>query len=138
VRQQRAWLFGILLLAVIGSVFLLVFFRGWIREAVVLPVAYLFWILGLLLRSIDQAVYWGILIVFGFIVTFYVLWPEPVKGDPEKPVERGRIHSRYYQWFSYYHHLDESSFAGDSLARELVRLTVQILSYQQNVSPDEI
>jgi hypothetical protein len=137
--KTRAFLFALVLAALAFGIGMAVFFRDWVRQEIVLPVTYVFWTLGLLLRSIDQAVYWGLLVAVGCLIAFYALWPSGLFARSQiEPVRPGGTRSRYHQWYTYFDNLEESRFAGDSLAREMVRFTVLILAYQQNVSAEEI
>jgi hypothetical protein len=136
--KNRAFLFALLIGALVMGVGLAVFFRDWVRNEIALPISYVFWTLGLLLQSIDQAVYWGLLVTAGCLITFYALWPETLIRSQTEPARPSAIQTRYHQWHTYFSNLDESRFAGDSLAREMVRFTVMVLGYQQNLSADEI
>lgn len=136
--KTRAWLFVVMITALVFGAVMAVFFRDWVRQSIVLPVTYVFWVIGLMLQSIDQAVYWGLLVTIAALITFYALWPGSFKSDRNESSRPSNIHSRYRQWYSFFSNLEESRFAGDNLARELVRFTVLILSYQQNLSTDEV
>lgn len=119
-----------------GLIFAFVF-RDWVRQEIVLPITFVVWVIGLFLRSIDQQVYWTIVVLICVIITLSILWPGPINVVHREPQHPGQAMSRYHQWRAYISNLEHSSFAGDNLARELVRLTVQILSFQQNQSTDE-
>lgn len=137
--KPPAWLVAMLVAALVFGAVLAVFFRDWVREQIVVPMTFFFWVIGLLLRSVDQQVYWAILIIAGAIIAFSVLWPGmPAPADREPSQRRSSSVSRYRQWYTYIDNMENSAFSGDSLARELVRLTVNILAYQQNMSSDEI
>jgi hypothetical protein len=136
--KMRSWLLAFATAALFLGAGLTIFLRDWVREAIVRPIVYFFWAIGLMLQTIDQAVYWGLLIAFCAFVALYALWPEPARGGKPEISRPGNMHTRYHQWYAFFNNLDESRFAAESLAREFVRFTVMVLAYQENVSPDEV
>jgi hypothetical protein len=137
VKNRAVW-FALALAGLAFGILIAYSFRDWVREAVATPISYVFWVTGLFLKSIDQAVYWVILIVLGSLIAFYALWPDSFTPRQSETVRRVKTYTRYHQWFATLSNLDESRFASENLAREMVRLTVLILSYQQNLGMDEI
>jgi len=101
------------LLGVVGIALLLAFpLRNSVYEAVIIPVAYIVWILGLLYHAADQSVWWIVVIFFTLVLLGRSLLPKakPIgkKNIPMKPVV-GQVESlavwvkksergRYFQW----------------------------------------
>lgn len=107
------WRRGLIVAGVVIAALLLAFpLRNVVYEMVILPLAYILWILGLVYRSLDQGVWWVVLIVAVLIVLLRSMLPE---GKPKqktilyKKVERGQVeslavamqrvsHGVYFKW----------------------------------------
>lgn len=113
-------------------------FRDWVRTQVAYPLVYLFWILKLLILSIPQDVFWGVLVFVAIVAALYVSWPESLPQREQVTVRLNKSASRYSTWLRYMKSIDTSRFTNDNLARDLVRLSVQILAEQQHLTTDEV
>ena len=136
--KQLGWFLLLSALTLLAGAALSLFFRPWVRDQVVLPLAYLFWVLRLLVYSIPQGVFWGVLVLIGLIVALRTIRPPQTFPVPGAPPSTTHSASRYATWLRYVSMMDSSRFAGDNLARDLIRLTVQTLAYQHSLANDEV
>jgi hypothetical protein len=137
--MKRLWLYFALSSAalVLGAI-LSLFYRDWVREQVVIPVAFLFWVLSLLYRSIPQIYLWGILVIIVLVIAVSASRPAAASQITWRPEKPGVSVSRYTTWLRYTTTMNNSQFANDNFARELIRLIIQILSYQHGLAADEV
>ena len=88
-NPARRWLIlaGIVILAALIAFPL----RGVIHDAVVVPAAFLLWYLGLLYRSLSQAIWWVVIVFIAFLILGYSLLPDSAgsRKDRSKPTPPG-------------------------------------------------
>ena len=89
------WRRGLIIAGVLVTAFLSTFpLRGMVYALIVLPLAYILWVLSLVYRSLDQGIWWVILIVIVLLVLIQSMLPEgkPVpRAISYKKVERGQV-----------------------------------------------
>jgi hypothetical protein len=137
--MRRLWLFlALSSAALIVGALLSLFFRDFVREQVVVPVAYLFWVLRLVILSIPQFVFWGMIVIIAFGIAVWASQPVSSGYSPRIPYRPTVSVSRYSVWLRYASLMNSSGFASDNLSRDLVRLTVQTLAYQHSLTYDEV
>jgi hypothetical protein len=88
---------ALIVLAVGVTLLLAFFFRGFLLELVVKPVALVAWLFGRAVQSVDQKLYWGILIAAAVIYAFLRLARQlvdvaPSAPEPEPNVTLDQIH----------------------------------------------
>jgi hypothetical protein len=118
---------------------LLLFFRDFIREAIVLPVLYLFWLGRLLLFSVDQKYSWIVLVVAAAAILISTL---KTKGKPDEegastrrtPASRGRVGF----WVTRIQQSYDRGYSTQSLRQELGNLVVSVLAEREKSSPKQI
>jgi hypothetical protein len=64
-----------------------ILFRAFIFENIVQPISLLVWIFLRVISSVDQNIYWGILLFAGLIILFLRLGRSPAVNQPEPPLE---------------------------------------------------
>lgn len=137
--MKRTILFsGLAAVSLLIAAVLALFFRDWLREQVVIPLVYAGWIIYLLILSLPQQVYWGVLLFAGVAIFLTTSLPKPAPIRSSEKMMVDRSFSRYASWLRYTQMINRSMFASDNLARDLVRLAVQILSSQMNLTAEEI
>jgi len=117
---------------------LALYFREWLRVQVVIPLVYAGWVVYLLILSLPQHVYWGALLLTGLLIFLTTSLPKPAQVRSIKLPTVERSFSRYASWLRYSLMMNRSVFASDNLARDLVRLAVQILASQLNLTTEEV
>lgn len=112
-------------------------FRNFIREAIVMPVAYLLWSARLLFESLPQIVVWIALLLVAFVLAIGSLIPR-IKPRPRTPGDeagvRGQVETLarridlakrgyYFRWH---------------LAQRLSELAIDVLAQRQRASREQI
>jgi hypothetical protein len=118
---------------------LLLIFRDFIREAILLPVLYFFWLGRLLLFSLDQKYLWAVLVVAAgavLISTLKTKGKAEEEGDPggRTPSSRGRVGFWVTRIQQSYHR----GYSTQSLMQELGNLVVSVLAEREKSSPRQI
>lgn len=107
------WRRGLIISGVVVTALLLAFpLRNVVYEIIIVPLAYILWVLGLIYHSLDQGIWWVVLIVVVLIVLLRSMLPEGKPKSKEisyKKVERGQVeslavamqrveHGIYFKW----------------------------------------
>jgi MFS family permease len=109
---MKRW--GIFLAAgIILSAVLAYFLHGWINDKVIVPLAYLWWRIGIYYHSVSEDIWWGLVIVMICLMAFASTrpdeWPfhyyqdldtQPMQG-PVEELMRWMIklrRNKYYKW----------------------------------------
>jgi hypothetical protein len=110
-----------------------------VREVLVVPLAYLIWLGGLVLRSIPQEIYLiGLIIVAGLIAL------NTLNKLQRRPANTRRISaepgdaSRYRLWVRLCTAAPASDYSRLELAREARKLIASVLAYQEGLTPPEV
>lgn len=130
--QSLSWM--VVLLAVVLAAY---FLRGFIREAVVEPLFFLYWVMQILYASLPQALLWGALILIGlYIGVSTLLRPGFFKAPNEslRAVYRGRVET-WSRWIAL---AREGNYYRDRLANELTGLAAETISFHEQSDPQRI
>ncbi len=152
-RRRRIKLLGrgavasgvvLLLVAVIMSLFV----RDFVREAIVVPVSYLIWLVDLVLRSIPQSAFWGAVVAAAALVAWRGLGSARTRTAAQRLLHRRptvvpvlRDHaaqSVFSTRFEYIARMNDSLFAREKLAFDLRILLVKLLSHRERLPEAEI
>ena len=131
--RTRFLLIGLLLLPV---VLMAVVIQGFVRDVIVVPLFYVFWLLRLLFESISQVLLWGVFIIVVVIVTGRSL----VKRVPRlqvRPAE-DRRRGRVEEWLRLVRQTNQGAFGKWRLANALEQLAVDVLASQERLESREI
>jgi hypothetical protein len=115
---------------VMFSLLLAYFMRDWIHEVIIVPLAYVCWLIGLYYHFFPQVFFWALLLIFVLYMTARSLMVQAPREEFENPVRRfshGPIeafsamlhkHQRgiYYKWL---------------IANRLGRLTCELLNQRE-------
>lgn len=130
---------ALLLVTLLVEAYLFIFMREAVKETIILPLASMFFEFNRILRSIDQVVYWAILVVIGLLLlyTFAAQVIGPPTGRPAK-FTSGWTNSRFRNWRHYLESFDNSNFASENLAFELSRLIANIYALHEELTPGQV
>jgi hypothetical protein len=130
-KRQALIVAGILsLLAILSTVF----FRGWLREAIILPLFYMFWVLGLLYRSIPQVILWGFFLTAILFIAWRSLSSKDQVIEKPAPVVADRP-GRVATWERWLDRANQGYYSRWRLARHLADLTIDIIAHREKLSP---
>jgi hypothetical protein len=132
------WRRGLIASGVVIIAFLLAFpLRGVVYEIVVLPLAYIWWVLSLVYRSLDQGIWWVVLIVIVLIVLIQSMLPQgkPVpKTISYKKVGRGQVETLAVSL----QRVDRGVYFKWTIANRLGKLAHQILAQRSYGKPRSV
>ncbi len=128
---------AILLVAFIfGAVTLL--YWDFVRDTIVVPVYYSLWVGNLVLNSIPQAVFVGIVILIGVYLGASALRSIPASRSAGQPsVNRATVDTRYLHWRRLSDNLHTSRFSRSLMVSDTRKLILSILAYEQGIDPAE-
>lgn len=122
------------------SLVLLVHFRDTIREIIIVPVLYLLWLLELTFNSIDQTVWWGLLLALSAVLLFSAVRPQRRTKSPRQwtddPSRWGN--RRIAHWAKQVECTRNGMLWGFRSASDLRDLILQVLAYRRRISPPEL
>ncbi len=136
-RPTRFWIvFLLLFCAVLG---LLLWARGAVRETVVIPILYLFWLGRLVLGSFPQAVFWGLLVLIAAILLARGLRRRPASGPAEDRAGRRQVENRRVAHWAALVRRTASARSRDGYAlTEFRKLIFAAWAYRANLSPADV
>ena len=130
-------LIAILIFAVLVAV--LVTFRDAVREKVLIPVAYLFWVAGLVFRSIHQNIFWVALVLLSMVLLLLGLRRKRSPLEASKSAERNRQRGqRVTHWAGQVRRLEDESLWDAISLREIRWLILTVVASQTHLSPPEL
>jgi hypothetical protein len=139
VKVKRAWL-GLALLATL-FIFSVLTLVAWdfVRDAIVVPLVYLLWLGGLVLKAVPQEVYLiGLILVAGIIALNTLNQLQHRASNQGFIKERPGDASRYRLWLRWCATAPASEYPRLELARETQKLIVSLLAYQEGLTPAEV
>ncbi len=130
---------ALLLVTLLVEAYLFIFMQDAVKESIILPLASMFFEFNRMLRSIDQVVYWAILVVIGLLLlyTFAAQVIPPPTGRSAR-FTSSWSNSRFRNWRHYLESFDNSNFASENLAFELSRLIANIYALHEELSPGQV
>ncbi len=131
-KRNLAALPLILLLAALLTLWLGDYSRHWIS-----PLLYIAWVGRLLLASIPQVIWWGLLLAVAFFIAGRILlshWSRPQPPERATAAPPGRIES----WATLIRQADQEFYYQWQLAQPLQELTLALLAHTERVPPAEI
>lgn len=135
---QPTQLLVIALILVVAGILAFIL-RDMVREAVVIPLAYLAWFADLVLKSIPQAIFLALLLIAGI----YIVLRGFAQGSesPDRPPVRqdtGSYRTRLGFWVRQLNHLEDSALAREKVAEEMRGLILSIVAHEESIDEDEI
>ncbi len=120
-----------LLLLLILLFLLAILFRSYLLENLVMPVALLFWLLRRVVLSVDQGVYWGLMIFLSAFYFFIRTARTPVFDEPvPQPGGNATLETMRY-WRTAILLTGEAADQPDVLKQDLVRLLASIYAARE-------
>ncbi len=128
--------FGVTLL-VFGVLALL--FWDFIRETIVVPIYYFFWIIDITIKVVPESIYLAVLILVGFALSLNALRDLQLRRPYRQQTGTPQATStRYTIWARLYKNLYARSILSNHFSSETRKLLLNLLAYQEGVTTDEI
>lgn len=125
--------------ALAATVLLAAYLRDIMRDVFAGPLGYTLYLAGLLLRSVPQALFLGVLIALGVVIAFSSLGAR--RDDPGLPPGHARPdprHSRMRVWTYYLSQFGRSAYAREKMTLEMRALILSSLAVLERSTPVEI
>jgi hypothetical protein len=127
-----------LLVALAFSVLTLLFW-DFVRDAIIVPIYYSFWIGGLMLNSLPQEAYLAVLVLISAVIGLNTLARLRIRRDqPDVNFIHAPTETRYLYWKRLSTHLYRSRFSKNLFASEARKLVLTILAHEYRLETAEI
>jgi hypothetical protein len=142
VNRRRLIIVGLVLLAALSV--LLFSLRDVVREVVVIPLSYLFWLVGLFVRNTSQIFFWLAAVLIGLLVAYRSIRPRKKAFDEINRVPGGDSMApstdfgRVGFWLTRINALRMGSFYRDNFNHSISRLLLDVLSYRHHLPPRQV
>lgn len=114
-------------------------FQDAVREVVVVPILYLVWFMGLLIRSFDQGCLWTVALIAALVIGVATIRRQPIERDVvAQPLARVRPTGRIQQWRNQVLASRASDIAQDSFRTEMRRLVSELWAHRHHEPVDEV
>ncbi len=130
---------AIAIAALAATIALAVYLRDIVRDVFAGPLGYALYLAGLLLGSVPQALFLGLLIVLGVVIALNSFATR--RYDPGLPLGRARPdqrHSRMRVWTYYLSQFGRSAYAQEKMTLEMRALILSSLAVLERSTPVEI
>jgi hypothetical protein len=129
---------AVLVVAFIFSILTLVFWT-FVRDTIVIPVYYLIWVGGLVINSIPQGIFAGLLAIIGLVIAFNTLTSLPRRSTALAPAKPStQVDTRYQHWRRLSENLYVSRFSRNLFMADARRLILSILAYENGIEVAEV
>ncbi len=129
--------FAFVLIVLAFSLVTLIFW-DFVRDAIVVPIDYLIWVGGLVIRSIPQEVYLAAFLLISFVLSLNTL--DRIRSKPAaRSYEQApsQADSRYYRWRMLVSKQSTSPFYRDIFVTEARNLILSMLAYDHGIDSTE-
>jgi hypothetical protein len=131
---SRARIILIFVLFVLLFSILTLLFWDFIRDTIIVPIYYFIWVIGLILKSIPQGVYWAFLVLLSLIIGFKTLESTQVERNFERREgDQPQADTRYLYWRRLCTNMDISPFSRQRFAWEVRKLILSMLAYEWGI-----
>lgn len=135
-RHLRAFWVVLALMAIVLAFLLAWSLRDLIREVVVVPIAYVFWLIGRAFEGLPQALIWGALVMGTFLTALRLLAGSVALLPPtHESLESG---GRVSDWMRWIELTRKGRYSKDGLARHIGDAAFAVLAYEQRRSQSEV
>ena len=126
---------GVFALALVAALF----FQDTVREVVVVPILYLVWFLGLLIRSFDQGCLWTVALIAALVLGVATIRRQPFERDMVPPPQaRVAPTGRIQYWRNQVAASRASPIAQDSFRTEMRRLITELWAHRHHQTVDDV
>ena len=135
-RQRVFIILAIALLALLATGIVALGLRDFVSQVIVQPVAYVLWLAGLILRSIPESMFWGLVVAIAVLAAWHNLGAARAalfaRRRPAAPVTADQPdRSILASMFDDLARMRDSTFVREKVAFELRGLLVKLLAYRE-------
>lgn len=135
-RPRLIIILALAVLAALATAAVALGLRDFVSQAIVQPVAYIAWLAGLILRSIPQSLFWGVVVAVAVLAAWHNLGSARVallsRRPPHAPIVADQPdRSILAAMFDDLARLRDSAFAREKVAFELRGLLVKLLAHRE-------
>lgn len=123
----------------LGLLILSVFLGGYIRQVVVLPIEFVIYLFGLMLRTTPQSLFWGAMLALALVLVFRSLASPRAVMEP-LTVRGLKIfrHDRFSFWLVQVWMARRGGYGRMNFHHHLRRLVIEMLAYQEHLGRREV
>jgi hypothetical protein len=134
--KLAAWQYLMAIVLVIVLVLILALgIQNFVREAIVIPLSYIFWVGNIFFKTVPQGAFLGLLVLLILYVGLRSLSPEKKARGEDQPYElRMPVRARVSFWSLQVRMLRGSNYARDRFSQFLTKLVVDVLAHEQQLT----
>ena len=126
-KRASRWNLLLLLGLALGTLLVLLLFRDWMMDVLVVRVAYYLWVAGLVIRSRPQMLYWALPVIAGVVALMLLLaYNVNLQRTPRKPPLPVGYVGKWAEWLR---SAKINPYADKYLYRRVARLTEYVLQW---------
>jgi hypothetical protein len=134
--RKKAFLLALVFITSAGMFFI---FLNNLREAVILPLQYIFWLSRLVFHSLSQLVFWVCLLAIVALAMLRSLLESRTASGPDRPFEpESRRVGRVSYWANQVRRVHGNVYPREYIDIEFRKLILTVLSYRMNLSAHEL
>jgi len=138
VMKNRLSILVFLIVAILTLVFVLAF-KETFRDVIVIPLLSLFWLVNLVIKSIDQTAIWILFLIgIGYIILRSLGAYRTGRKRSRQSEPTRIVHGRVKVWTNLFQYFDNYGPLRDHFLRVLKVLILAVLSEQQHIQREEI
>lgn len=142
-RRRRAFILaGIGIIVMVTGLVLSLFVQDFVRQVIVIPMTYVAWLADLVIRSIPQSTFWGIVVAVSILAAWRSLGSQGGFFQRRKAIIRisaeDTDRSVFTARLDAINRMHTSSFARESLGFELRLLVIRLLVHREQMPETEI
>ena len=134
--KLAAWQYFLAIVLLIVLILILALgIKDFVREAIVVPVSYIFWLSNIFFKTVPQAAFLGLLVLVILYIGLGSLSPEKKARSEDQPYElRTPARARVSFWSLQVRMLRGSNYARDRFSQFLTKLVVDVLAHEQQLT----
>jgi len=134
-KYRGLWFFlAIAAAAVVLGALVMAWQGSFLRENIVRPLSYAFWMTGIMIRGTPQALFWGILVLIVFVMALRSLFGRSRNRPRAQIVPDNIYHRSRLRYWLHQLQLTRYESARFQLHDSIARLSMDVLSYQQGMT----
>jgi hypothetical protein len=137
VNLRRLSIFTLVFIVVVG--FLLYSGRAIIRDVIVVPLEYYYWLFGVLFKNVDQMYYWIIALVVAFVISYRSFLSDRKAREPEPQVpDIGPVPGRVEHWAVRVNLARMGTYYQTTFNEAVGRMALDLLAYRNRLTTHEV